>query len=123
MKKRRVLLLNAQRLLGESLEHTLRQVDDLEIDGPWAIDDQVIERLAWALPDLVILTDEEIAPEALSRLTAQILDRYPDLPVFRVTLQRNVLQEYSSHTLPASSAELIDRIHRLPVQKPGGHEG
>jgi DNA-binding NarL/FixJ family response regulator len=119
MRKRRVLLLCAQQLLGESLEHTLRQVEDLEVAGPWTIEEGVLNCLSGEQPDLVIITDEDIAPEKLSRLTAQILEQYPDLPVFRVTLERNLMQVYSSHTMPARSADLIDLIHRLPVRGKG----
>lgn len=116
MEKRRVLLLGAQHLLVESLEHTLRQLEDLEVAGPWAIDEGVMDSLSREHPDLVIITEDEHSTEGFSRLTAQILDQYPDLPVFRVTLERNLLQIYSSQTLPARSADLIELIRRLPMR-------
>ena len=119
MRKRRVLLFSAQKLFGESLEQTLGQVEDLELAGHWLLDDQVMAHLSCAAPDFVIITDEGLSPEQLSHLTAQILDRYPDLPVFRVTLERNQMQVFSSHLLPARSANLIDLIQHLSGRSSG----
>jgi hypothetical protein len=117
MSKRRVLIFSARKLFGESIEQTLSRVKDLEIAGHWPIDEQVLERLASACADFVVLTDEGASPEQLSHLTAAILDRYPDLPVFRVTLERSQMQVYSSHLAPASSTDLINLLHKLPVKK------
>lgn len=119
MRKRRVLLLSAQRLLGESLEQTLCQVEGLELAGHWPVDDQAIDHLGCATPDLVILTDECSSPEMLSHLMAEILNRYPDLPVFRVTLECNLMQVLSSQLLPARSKDLIELIQHLPLKDRG----
>ena len=118
MEKRRALLLSDQRLFGESLEYTLRKVEDLEVTGPCKIDDQVLTRLDCAEIDLIIIAEDGVPPELISRLTAEILERHPDLPVFRVTLEKNSLQMYSSHSVPARSSELINLIHRLPGRRP-----
>jgi hypothetical protein len=40
---------------------------------------------------------------------------YPNLPVIRVELDRNILQVFTSQMLPARVADLIDAIRRLPV--------
>ncbi len=117
MSKRRVLIFSAHKLLGESLEQTLSRVEDLEIAGHWPINEGALERLAGACVDIVVLTDEGASPEQLSRLTAEILDRYPDLPVFRVTLERSQIQVFSSHLAPASRADLINLLQKLPVKK------
>jgi len=117
MSKRRVLIISAHRLFGESLEQTLSRVEDLEIAGHWPVDEPVLERLADARADFVVLTDEGASATQLSRLTAEILDRYPDLPVFRVTLKRSQIQVFSSHLAPASRADLINLLKELPVKK------
>jgi DNA-binding NarL/FixJ family response regulator len=119
MKKRRVLILGPQQLLGEVLEHTLRQVEDLEVDGPWDVDEQVMERLSLDTPDLVIMTSGAASPEDLSWLTAQILDQCPNLAILRVTLDQNQLKIYHSHTLPARSADLLEVIQGLPFHDLG----
>lgn len=119
MRKKRVLLFSAQKLLGESIEQTLRQVEDLEISGHWPVDDQVMEHLACEAPDFIVFTDEGSSRDELSHLTARILDEYPDLPVFRVTLERNQMQVFSSQLVPARSASLIDWIRHLPLTRHG----
>lgn len=119
MKKRRVLLFSAQKLLGESLEKTLSQVEDLEIVGHWLMDEHVLERLACDKIDLIIFTDEGSSRDQLSHLTAHILDEHPDLPVFWVTLERNQMQMFSSRIVPARSENLIDLIQHLPFKQAG----
>lgn len=116
MRKKRILLCSAQKLFGESLEQTLCRVAEVELVGHWLVDDNLVENLDSVSPDLIIVTDESLVAEDLSRLTARILDRYPDVPVFRVTLERNQMQIYSSHLAPASSRDLIDLIHGLSIE-------
>lgn len=119
MRKRQVYLFSAQNLLGESIEQTLRGVEGLEICGHWPVDQQVLDRLAGSVPDFVVFADEGASPDALSHLTSQILDQYPDLPVFRVRLERNQMQVFSSQVVPARSANLIDLIQHLPLKRAG----
>lgn len=116
---RRVLLFSTQRLFGESVEQTLSQVEGLEICGHWPLDDLVMERLTAGLPDCVIFIDDSSVEDLLFNLTAQILDHYPDLPVFRVTLERSHMQIFNSQLVPARSAELIDLIQHLPLKRAG----
>lgn len=121
MKKRQVLLFSTQKLFGESIEQTLSGVENLEITGHWLIDDQVMEHLSCAPPDLIIFADEGSSRDQLSHLTAQVLDVYPDLPVFWVTLERSQMQVIRSKLVPASSKDLIDLIQHLPY-KPAGQQ-
>jgi DNA-binding NarL/FixJ family response regulator len=117
------LLFSAQSLFGESVEQTLSQVEDVEIAGHWPIDDEALNRVEIAHPDFVVFIQECATPAAFSHLTALILDRYPELPVFRVTLERNQMQVFSSHLVPARSADLIDLIHHLPIKSAGPGSG
>ncbi len=116
MRKKRILLFSAKGLLGEGVEQMLNQLDDLELAGHWRVDDTFMEKLRQAAPDLVILADEGKTSESLSRLTAQILDEYPNLPILRVTLDNNQVQIYSSHLAAASRHDFLDLIYRLPIQ-------
>lgn len=115
MLKRRVALLCGQDLLGESLEHTLRHFEDVEIVGAWALDDQIWSLLAAQTPDLLLIAEQEPPCEKSMQMTGQILDAYPNLPVIRVTLDQNFIHIYTTQTLPARSAELIDLIRQLPI--------
>lgn len=115
MLKRRVALLCGQDLLGESLEHTLRHFEDVEIVGAWALDDQIWSLLAAQTPDLLLIAEQEPPCEKSMHMTGQILDAYPNLPVIRVTLDQNVIHIYTTQTLPARSAELIDLIRQVPI--------
>jgi hypothetical protein len=73
-------------------------------------------RLAQGLPDILLIAEEE-AGESVTSLTAQVLERYPDLPVVRVGLRQNVVRLYTSRTLPARSADLIEAIRGLPIHQ------
>ncbi|HEX9618273.1 MAG TPA: hypothetical protein VGA03_12745 [Anaerolineales bacterium] len=115
MAKRRVALLSESDLLGESLEHILRGVEDIETLGPWPLDHELLPRLSQNILDLLLIAQGKESEERVSRLTAQILDTHPNLPIIRVTLDRGELFIYASQILHATSADLIDLIHHLPA--------
>jgi DNA-binding NarL/FixJ family response regulator len=124
MDKRRVLLLWVQPLLGEGLEHILRGLEDVELIGPWDLDSGALSRLSEEAPDIVIVADgEREKGESVASLTAQILERYPDLPIVRIGLEQNALRIYTSRTLPARSADLIEAIRGLPLHPHQGEAG
>jgi len=114
MATHRVLLLCVQPLLGESLENVLSQVEDVELIGSRVLDAHLLARLAHELPDIVLIADEEGDSESGAALMAQILERYPDLPIIRVGLMQNFIRLYTSRTLPARSADLIETIRSVP---------
>jgi len=113
MERRRVLLLCARSLLGESLERLLRQEADVELIGPWELDGQAVARLSAHAPDAVLIAEGESRGESAAALTAQILERYPEIPVICVGLRRGTLRVYSSQTAPASAADLMETIRSL----------
>jgi hypothetical protein len=117
MERKRGILFSAQRLLGEGIEKILVSAEGLEICGHWPIDQHVTERCSGASPDFVIFAGQGEAQPDLSHRMAEILDQYPDLPVFLVTLDRNQIQVFSSHILPARSADLIDLIQKCKVRE------
>jgi DNA-binding NarL/FixJ family response regulator len=120
MERRRVALLCAQQLLGESLEHTLRKAGDVELLGPWALDEQALSHFSSGSADMVVIVEAEDMPQEAAQITAQILERFPSLPIIRVTLEQNVVRFYSTQVLPARSSDLIDLIHSLPVAGQSG---
>ena len=114
-RKRRVLLLCAQPLLGESVEIILAKLKDVELIGPIEVNAQVAERLAEDEPDVVVIADETMEVHDSTPVMALILDRFPDVPVIRVELEKNAVRLYTTRTLPARSADLIRAIRRIPI--------
>lgn len=125
MIKRRIVLLGAQHLLCESLQNILAKVDDLEVIGPLAVDEKNLDLLPLQSPDPVLIIEENAAPESVARIIARLLEKYPDLPIFTVTLKRNTIRFYHSHKLPARGSDLIDVIRSLPasMNESGGTPG
>jgi len=117
MDKRRVLLLCAHPLLGESLENILRKVEDVDLVGPWDLDERALTYLSQESPDIVVVAEAEGEDKSKVSLTSQILERFPDLPVVRVGLAQNVVRLYTSRALPARSADLIEAIRSLPISR------
>jgi DNA-binding NarL/FixJ family response regulator len=113
MEKWRVLLVCEQPLLGESLENTLRLLEDVELVGCWRLEDCLPSRLAGQHIDLLIFAEADSPGEQITRLTAQLLDACPDLSIVRVALSRKDLRLYTSQSVPARTADLIDLIHHL----------
>lgn len=112
--RHRVLLLIAQPLLGEALEDILRRLDDMEVVGAWTLNSGVVKHITEAAPDVLLLAENEKQARQAAGLIADILNRYPDLPVFRVTLEDRVIRCYTSHTFPSQSADLVEAIRSLP---------
>lgn len=116
MEERRVLLLSAHSLLGESLENVLRQVEDVELIGPRVLDGNALARLPESAPDIVLIAEDEGECERAASVTSQILEQHPDLPIVRVGWAQNEIRLYTSQALPARSAELIETIRSLPIR-------
>jgi hypothetical protein len=116
MDVRHVALFCSEHLLGESLAYLLNRMVEIELIGPWLIDEHALENLSSQFPDIVLIADGENQSEQAAILATSILDAYPELSVIRITLTQNVAHIYSSHAIPARSAELVDAIRGLPIQ-------
>ncbi len=110
MTKRRVLLLCTKHLYGESLENLLGRLEDVELIGPWVMDESVLNQIEGAEPDVVLIAAESDHMQETSELTAHILDEYPNLTIIHSTLTSNRVRVYSSRELPARSEELLEAI-------------
>ena len=110
MASRRVALYYSKHLLGESLEHLLSKLDDVEVLGPWLIEEGELAHIEECDPDIVMVIDERPNNEAASVLTTKILERFSGLPVIQVMLETNLVHVFNSHTFPASSQDLIEAI-------------
>jgi len=117
MKKQQVALFCSEDLLGEGVEHLLSKLADVEILGPWIMDETAVVHLAAKHPDIVIIAgdssgDELVNAQPVALLTAQILEHYVGLPVVQILLDQNQVRVYNSHTIPARSTDLIEAIRR-----------
>ena len=117
MEKKRVLLVSQPSLLGDSLEHILSQLEDVQLTGAWPLDDQVLAHCAEQLPDLVLIADDEPCDQQASGVTSGLLEAHPNLPIIRVKMDCNILLIYTSQAVPASVADLIEAIRRAPVAR------
>lgn len=115
MEKRRVLLVCSQHLLGESLENVLRGAEDVELLGPWNMEESICTRIAETHPHVVIVADEDLQSDAVTHLATMIIEQYPDLSVIRAGLTENVFRVSSTHLLPARGVELLETIRGLPA--------
>jgi DNA-binding NarL/FixJ family response regulator len=118
MSKPCVLLISSHHLFGESMETILRAETDLELVGPWNLNDQKIcQRLPEVSPSVVVIADENLQSEAAAELTKYIIEHYPELSVIRTGLSDNVFRVFSTHTLPARSTDLLENVRRCITEK------
>ena len=120
MAARRIVLVSAHPLLSEGLQRVLGTTDDFSLVGPFALDGFDLDALARHAPDVVLFAGEDDDDPAIGALVLSILQHAPDLPVIQVGLSgHSVVRVYTSHTLPARSADLIDTIRALPAHGQG----
>jgi DNA-binding NarL/FixJ family response regulator len=118
MTKPRILLISSQHLFGESMETLLRADSDMELVGPWNLNDQEIcQRLTEVDPSVVVIADEDLQSAAATELTKSILEQYPELSVIRTGLSENIFRIFSTHTLPARGTDLLENVRRCITEK------
>jgi len=124
MEKHRVLLLSAHPLLSEGLGNLLSTLEDVILIGPRDLGSFALTDLVADAPDAVLFAGQEDDYATINSLMIEIWKHYPDLPVIQVGLAANdanhIVRVYTSHTLPARSADLIETIRSLPIQQQGG---
>ena len=115
MEKKRVLLISQPNLLREILEHILGNLEDILIAASWPLEDQVLAHCSEQPYDLVLIAEDEATAQQVSAVTSILLETCPNLPIIRVKLDPNILLVYSSQTLPARVADLIEVIRQVPA--------
>lgn len=124
MSKPRVLLISSQHLFGESMETILRAEKDVEMIGPWNLNDRdICERLVEARPSVVVIADENLQSETAAELTKVIIEKYPELSVIRAALNENVFRIFSTRTLPARGDNLLETIRTCIVPTAQASDG
>jgi hypothetical protein len=110
MEKRQVLLIQMHPLLGEGLRRIFEKLDDVQLVNLDCADLPVSDaRLKGVYPVMVLLAGEKEDDRA-THLISSMLRLYEDIPIVWVELETNILRLYTSHSLSANSAELINAI-------------
>jgi chemotaxis response regulator CheB len=121
MEKRHVLLVQMQPLLGEGLQRIFQKVEDVELVCVPCTDLQTIDScLNEFRPDVVLLAGEK-EDDYATLLISKMLKHFEDIPIVWIELESNVLHLYTSHSLTANSAELINAIrenHAVFLERP-----
>jgi hypothetical protein len=69
------------------------------------------QRLQAVKPSMVLVAGES-ENDVSTHLISDLLKRFADVPIVWIEMEANVLRMYTSHTLPANSADLIDAIRQ-----------
>jgi DNA-binding NarL/FixJ family response regulator len=115
MPNRNVLLVCSQHLFGESLESLLLKAGDLDLIGPWNLNEDICDRMTDLNLNVVVIADEDPNSEEVVKITNTLMQRFPDLPVIRTGLTHNMFYVVETHALPARGSDLIETIRGLPV--------
>jgi hypothetical protein len=71
----------------------------------------------------VILVAGQTDDDCAAGLILQLLQQHPDLPVIQIDLAAgSTARVYTSHSLPARSADLFEVIRGLPAQGSPGED-
>lgn len=100
------------------MERILRGAVDVHLVGPVDMEDDIHRHIAAAGPHVVVIADEDISSPKAASLTASLVEQYPAVSVIRVGLNENIFRVFSTHTLPARVADLLDTIRTLPGSLP-----
>jgi hypothetical protein len=93
------------------MEMILRAEQDMELIGPWNLDEpEICLRLQDVQPSVVVIADQNLNSEAAAELTKIIIEQFPELSVIRTGLSENVFRIFSTHTVPARGADLLETI-------------
>lgn len=117
MPKHRVLLVCPPHIFGESLESILRAAKDVTTIGPFTCEQDILSQIVDSRPDVVVLAGENAQDDSLKHLAACIIEQHPDLPIICTELRENLFRVFSTHTLPAHRANLLETIRKLPVNQ------
>jgi chemotaxis response regulator CheB len=127
MDKHQVVLIQIQPLLGEGLQRIIQKFEDFELLSlPFTNWQKLDARLKDINPDMVLLAGEK-EDDQTTHLISNLLKRYENIPIVWVDLETTKIRFFTSHSLTANSAELInairesewknDEIHSLDIEK------
>jgi DNA-binding NarL/FixJ family response regulator len=108
MNQQRVLILYTQSLFGEGIQHILGEEPTVEVIGVEPLAPESLAIVASLRPDVLIVAEGDHSP-----LIGQILQTYADLPLICVSLEKNTVQIYYTHQVPARSVDLKETLRHL----------
>jgi chemotaxis response regulator CheB len=108
--KHQVVLIPIQPLLGEGLQRIIQKFQDVDlISLPCTEWEKLDVCLKDIQPDMVLLAGEKEDDQS-THLISNFLKRYENIPIVWVELETTKIRFFTSHSLTASSAELINAI-------------
>jgi len=122
MPKQRVLLVCSQDLFGDSMESLLRRAEDIELIGPWDLNEGLSPRISEAAPNVVVIADIDPSNEKAIHLATAIIKKYPDLSIICAGLTQQIFRVFSTQTLPARGLDLLEAIRSLPAHNSVSNE-
>lgn len=119
MKRVRVLVANRPRLMRELVMATISDQPDIEIVGEVADEDQLVEAVEQAQPDVLILAMDE--PEKRVGQCGFLLGRYPQMKILALAPEQNRGTYYWAsidiRTKPVESSEagILNAVRERPL--------
>ncbi|MDX9850661.1 MAG: hypothetical protein RBT01_09160 [Anaerolineaceae bacterium] len=105
-----MVLIPIQPLLGEGLQRIIQKFQDVDlISLPCTEWEKLDVCLKDIQPDMVLLAGEKEDDQS-THLISNFLKRYENIPIVWVELETTKIRFFTSHSLTASSAELINAI-------------
>ncbi len=106
-----------QPLLSDGLRHIFMEQEDVDLvcltyPGPEKIDDFKHH----LHPDMVLLAGEK-EDEQAARLILEMLQQYQEIPIVLIELETNILHLYTSRSLTATSADLLNAFREHFVRR------
>ncbi len=115
MEKRNVLLVSTQKLFGESMESLLKQADDVNLLGPWEPNEEILDKLAENLPDVIVMVEDQENNDKIHDLTTRIMHKFPQLPLILAGIDMAVFYVINTKTHPARGEDLLKIIRAMQV--------
>ncbi len=117
VKRHQVLLIQLQPLLGEGLQHIFMEQEDVDLVCLTYPDlEKIDDWLHHLQADMVLLAGEK-KDERATRLILDMLQQYQDIPIVWIDLETNILQLYTSRSLTATSAGLLNAIRENSAKR------
>jgi chemotaxis response regulator CheB len=119
VKRVRVLVANRPRLMRELVMATISDQPDIEIVGEVADEDQLVEAVEQAQPDVLILAMDE--PEKRVGQCGFLLGRYPQMKILALAPEQNRGTYYWAsidiRTKPVESSEagILNAVRERPL--------
>ncbi len=121
MNRRQILLIQMHPLLSEGLRYIFMEQEDVDLACLTYPDLEKIDDWQHHLHADIILLAGEREDERAARLILDLLQNYDDIPIVWIELETNVFRVYTSRSLTATSASLIQAIRESNARRVGNY--